>query len=301
MMKLLNRLLALIKALVKLQERLDTQAISQSLVILELRRNNSSPNLHEHEFKVFSQWGEDGIIQKLTQIVPIANRTFIEFGVEDFLESNCRYLLMKDNWSGFVVDGSARNVEKIRSAHFYWKHELTAHCSFITRENINEVLAHSGFDEDLGLLSVDIDGMDYHVLKAITGYRPRLLVVEYNAVFGGDRNITVPYDSSFYRTRAHASNLYFGASFGAMVSLATSMGYVLVGTCSAGVNAFFVRKDLENEAVRAFAGTAGFTDSKTRESRDAGGNLTFISGAARLPVIRGLPVLNVDTGAVEPL
>jgi hypothetical protein len=282
-------------------ERLDALQINQGILLAALNQAKHSSNLKDYEFKVFSQWGEDGILQRLTSAIEIPEKTFIEFGVEDFFESSCRFLMMKDNWRGFVMDGSAANIGRLQRASFYWKYELTAVEAFITRENINELLAKSGFGPDLGILSVDIDGNDYHVLEAIEVFNPRILICEYNALFGPSRRITVPYDADFDRTSKHHSNLYYGASLGAIVSLANRKGYALVGTNSAGNNAFFVRNDLMTSQFPALNAEDGFTQSRFRESRDADGNLTYVSGAARLKLIQGLPVVNVETGAIDEL
>ncbi len=282
-------------------ERLDSLKINQGMILAALNQAKHSSKLKDYEFKVFSQWGEDGILQCLTSTIEIPEKTFIEFGVEDFFESNCRFLMMKDNWRGFVMDGSAANMSRLRQSYFFWKYELSAVDAFITRENVNQLLAKSGFGPDLGILSVDIDGNDYHVLEAIEVFSPRILICEYNAVFGPSRRITVPYDADFDRTSKHHSNLYYGASLGAIVSLANRKGYSLVGTNSAGNNAFFVRNDLMISQFPALDAEDGFTQSRFRDSRDAGGNLTYVSGEARLKLIQGLPVVNVETGAIDEL
>ncbi len=144
-----------VSATIETSVRIDDIKMSQGLMLSESMAVKESKHLKDYEFKVFSQWGEDGIIQHLTSVLEIENKTFIEFGVEDFFESNCRYLMMKDNWIGFVIDGSASNIDRLKEAEFYWRYDLTALNSFITRENINELLAKSGFDEDLGILSID--------------------------------------------------------------------------------------------------------------------------------------------------
>jgi hypothetical protein len=257
--------------------------------------------LRNFEFQIFSQFGEDGIIQRLIAQVPIAHRTFVEFGVEDFSEANCRLLMMKDNWHGLVIDGSAANVDRIRAAHWFWRHDLRATASFITPDNINDLIAAAGFDADLGLLSVDIDGMDYWVLSAISVVRPRIVVVEYNAVFGSERAIAVPVDPGFVRGRGGRSNLYFGASLGAFDHWARANGYALVGCGSAGINAFFVREDVRPPTLPALTVAEAFINSHHRESRDANGALTWLSGDARLASLRGLPVINVVSEANEAL
>src|ERR1700691_6069495 len=108
-------------------EQLQQVLINQGATISALNAGKKISSLHEVEFKVFSQWGEDGIIQYLTQNIEIPNKTFIEFGVEHFSESNCRFLMMKDNWSGFVIDGSEANVNAIQSFPNFWRYDLTAH------------------------------------------------------------------------------------------------------------------------------------------------------------------------------
>jgi hypothetical protein len=221
--------------------------------------------------------------------------------VADFFESNCRYLLMKNNWRGFVIDGSASNVKRIKNSYFYWKHDLAAIDAFITKDNINDLLLNSGFGEDLGILSIDVDGNDYHILEAIKFFRPRILICEYNAVFGSARKVTVPYEADFRRAEKHHSCLYCGASLGAIAYLAEKRGYALVGTNTAGNNAFFVRDDLLNCHVEALSAEEAFVPSRFRESRDAGGHLTYISGDHRLALLKDLQVLNVETNALELL
>lgn len=282
--------------LVRIDRRLDQIAINQGCLLAEVNRAKRSARLADHEFKVFSQWGEDGIIQFLISNLTITNRTFIEFGVEDFSEANCRFLMMKDRWSGFVIDGSADNIQRLRSSHDYWRHSLQSLAAFVTRETIAELLEQSGFAKDVGILSVDIDGVDYHVLAALAAWRASIVIVEYNAVFGRRRAVSVPYDSEFYRTAKHHSNLYYGASLPAFHSLLSRQGYGLVGVNSAGSNAFFVRKELLNDVVAEVTVAECFRDSDFREGRGVNGELTFASGDARRLAIADLPLVDVVTG-----
>ena len=284
-----------------IESHMDHIKENQGLILSELNKKKFEKDIKYYEFKIFSQWGEDGIIQHLTQVVDIKNKTFIEFGVEDFFESNCRYLMTKDSWSGYVIDGSPRNIARLKNSHFFWKHQLEANCAFITRSNINGLLEQSGFDYDLGILSIDIDGMDYFVLEAISNYKPRILICEFNPVFGATRKVSVPYEDNFNRTRAHYSNLYGGASLAAVTHLANEKGYSLVGTNSAGQNAFFVRQDLVNENLMVLTAEEAYTHPNFRESRDLKGSLNFLSGQHRLNEIRGLPILNVETDELETL
>ena len=284
-----------------LRIEIDRLKINQGVLLGEMHRGKESRCLKDFEFRVFSQWGEDGIIQHLINTIDINEHTFIEFGVEDFSESNCRFLLMKDNWSGFVIDGSTENIRNLRSSYYYWMHDLNSVDSFITKENINHLLSKSGFSNDLGILSIDLDGNDYHILEAIEGFTPRILICEYNALFGPTRSISVPYDPAFVRGGAHYSHVYYGASLGAMKHVAERKGYALVGTNSAGTNAFFARNDLLNDKIAVQSLAGAYSMYKLRESRDREGNLTYLGGDQSIQSIRGLPVINVETGEMESL
>lgn len=245
-------------------------------------------SLQEAEFRVFSQYGEDGIIQYLVNRMRLP-KTFVEFGVENYLESNTRFLLINNNWKGIVMDSSRSNIRFIRKDPISWRHDITAVQAFITRENINRLLQEHIGDTQLGLLSIDIDGNDYWIWKAIDRVYPAIVVCEFNNVFGGRFAVTIPYDHAFRRRKAHHSDLYFGASLQALYDLAIDKGYVLAGINSAGMNAFFIRKDLADPFVN-YSPEQIFVDSCIRESRDKKGRLNFLTGADRLLAIRDLPI-----------
>lgn len=257
--------------------------------------------LEEAEFKVFSQAGEDGILQYLLQQAsgPIP-RTFVEFGVENYTEANTRFLLMNNNWKGLILDGSAEHMDFVHRDYYFWMHDLTARTAFITTDNINKLLAGAGFQGDLGLLSIDIDGNDYWVWEAIQVARPVIVSIEYNSLFGAEREITVPYRADFQRSKAHYSNLYFGASLSALVFLGEQKGYALVGCNSAGTNAFFVREDRLG-GLQKVSRKDGYRPSPIRQSRDQEGRLNFFDVEAQRKEIAGLPVVNVRSGAMEQL
>lgn len=288
--------IALARRVLKDAQSLDDIKVNQGRILSELNVRRKASRLSDYEFKVFSQGGEDGIIQFLVSNLDIRNKTFIEFGTEDFSEANCRFLLVKNNWCGFVVDGSESNMRRLRSSSFYWRYSLNCKATFITRENVNAALEESGFDKEVGILSIDIDGMDYHVLVELQSWRPSILIAEYNALFGRERAVSVPYDAEFQRTSSHYSNLYYGASLAAFVGLLGGRGYALVGVSSAGNNAFFVRRDLLNDAVREVPLHEEFRDSTFREARDANNRLTFLTGRARREVIADMPLVDVRSG-----
>jgi len=290
-----------INKLSKRLDALDSEIKFQNGILLSKQQNSQNiTKISDAEFKVYSQWGDDGIIQFLINNVEIKNPHFVEFGVENYLESNTRFLLRYSNWSGLVIDGSSKHIESIRSHREFWQHDLRAVHSFITAENINQLLSSNGAPEDLGILSIDVDGNDYWIWKAITVVQPRIVIVEYNAVFGPSREITIPYSPDFVRSKAHFSHLYFGASLAALSRLGKEKGYALIGCNSAGNNAYFLRNDCLSKFTPLDPYVA-FNLSKFRESRDEQGKLNFMSNEDRYACIKKLPVVNVTTGQTEEL
>jgi hypothetical protein len=253
--------------------------------------------LSEVEFQVFSQWGDDGIIQYLVQKLRISNKTFIEFGVEDYRESNTRFLLFNNNWSGYVLDGSQANVDVIKGDRISWSSELRAKCSFITKENINALIMEAGFHEDVGILSIDIDGNDYWVWEAISCIRPIITIVEYNALFGSNTSWTIPYKADFVRSRAETIS-YYGASLKALVSLGKKKGYSFVGCNSKGNNAYFLRDDMVGNFVSVKNAQEGYEFCQFREAIVAGERLL---GRSKLKPIEGLEVLDLETGKMTKI
>lgn len=254
--------------------------------------------LADIEFKVTSQWGQDGIIDWLIERaqIPASAQSFIEFGVEDYRQANTRFLLQNRNWRGLILDGNSALLTAIERDKLAWKHDLTALQAFITRENINGLIANAGFHGEVGLLSIDVDGNDYWIWEAIEAIQPILCICEYNAVFGDVHPISIPYDSRFHRTSAHYSNLYFGASIAALRFLGACKGYRFVGTNSAANDAFFVREDYARRFVDQSIRHIAALPSRFRESRDEHGRPTHLGGLCRLKEIAGLPVVKVESG-----
>jgi len=293
-MNVYKKLLGLLTLPNKLYAKLDS--IQQSIGRIEYRQLQphfaNMKNLQEVEYKVFSQWGDDGIIQYLVHTIPIDRKVFVEFGVENYLESNTRYLLQNNNWAGLIIDGSQKNINYIKNDPFYWKYNLKAECAFIDRDNIDSIISSNGVTGDIGILSIDIDGNDFWIWQSIDCVSPRIVICEYNSYFGPCAKVTIPYDKNFIRTKAHYSNLYWGASIGALEDLAQSKGYSLIGSNSAGNNVYFIRKDVQGK-LPTLSSEEAYVKSQFRESRDSKNKLTYLIQAEGVSLISEMPVFDL--------
>jgi hypothetical protein len=191
--------------------------------------------------RVYSQTDEDGILAEIFARLGVTTGTFIEFGVEDGMETNST-VLMHAGWKGIWLEGSPEYAASIRKTFSVPLADgrLKIRECFITAENIEEVLLAEGAPPEPTLLCVDIDGNDYWVWQAITKLRPQVVVVEYNGDFGPSVDWVMKYDP----THRFAGTRYYGASLKAFERLGTEKGYSLVGCNFHGMNAFFVRNDL---------------------------------------------------------
>ena len=271
---------------------------------LALQNETRAPfgRLSDAEFKVFSQYGEDGILQYLigeTKILP-EEKIFVEFGVQDYKEANTRFLLQSNVWSGLVIDSDENLVKKIQSSEIYWRYNLTARSHWIDKENINDIIYRSNISGGIGLLSIDIDGNDYWVWSALTVINPILVVIEWNSVFGARHSVSIPYDATFNRLHAHYSGLYWGASMRALETLGREKGYTMVGTNEIGNNLFFVRSDRLGRIPPVNTKSA-YVQSGFRDSRSPEGELTFLAGESRYEEIKNLPIIDLSTGDLTTL
>ena len=276
------------------------QVAAGKIECLSQRLAGDTASFESAEFSVFSQFGEDGLIQFLLSRVPVAAHVFVEIGVGDYIESNTRFLLLKDYWSGLVIDNSKAHIQSIRRSEIFWRRDLRACCAWVTPEDVNRLLTEHGIAGPIGLLSIDIDGNDYWVWKAIDVVAPTIVVVEYNAIFGPAHRVTIPYQQDFARSRAHYSNLYYGASIAALADLGERKGYLLAGANRAGNNLFFVKKDaaaqIHPRIARGAYRPAGF-----RESRDRRGRLSFLTAEEGIRLIGHLPVVDLERGGEVPI
>jgi hypothetical protein len=282
-------------------DRLDRSLLLQGrIAAMQIATRQRVGSLADVEFRVSSQWGEDGIIEWLCQKIPDISRSFVEFGVENFSEANTRFLIENRGWRGLVMDGNDEHMRYLRGLALHWRHDLTAVAAFITAENINALITGHGFAGELGILSVDIDGNDYWVLDAIDCVNPAILICEINGVFGDLRPITVPSRPDFQRMEGHYSGQYFGCSVAAVRMLCERRGYRFIGTNSTGVNAFFVRNDVAGPVLDALEDVRVWPP-RHRDSRDIDGQMDFARGIQRRDLIVDLPVVDLRSGELVAL
>jgi hypothetical protein len=191
--------------------------------------------------KAYSQNDEDGILAEIFRRIGTTGRTFVEIGVGAGLENNTLALLLQ-GWRGLWIerDNTKATPARANFAAYVASDQLRIENVFATRENVDALLHNSAPSAEPDLLSIDVDGNDYHLWQAVQSISPRVVVMEYNASWFPPMSLAVAYQESF----EWKANTYFGASLKALELLAERKGYHLVGCCFAGVNAFFVRADL---------------------------------------------------------
>ncbi len=253
--------------------------------------------LEDVEFSIFSQFGEDGILQYLIRHVKVPDTTFVEVGVGNYRESNTRFLLENNNWRGIAVNGDDTHARFILGSKLAWRYDIEPVQAFVTRDNIGQIIEDFGLSGQIGLLSIDVDGVDYWLWNAITDVTPAIVVMEFNALFGPDATVTVPYDPTFVDAEAHWSRAYFGASLGALAHLGKQRGYRLVGCSSNAANAFFVHDSLADDALPEVSTREAWRAPRFLTTRNPDGTLSRIrSIEQRLDAIGDLPLVDVSTG-----
>ena len=222
----------------------DVKAVLRN-AYLDLPSDLQPQALLASRFSLGSQNEEDGITWSLLEAGAEATRRFVDIGCGDN-GGNCGFLAAELGWSGLMLDGDAPKVARARLR--FGSVRVSCRAAFITRENVDALLRDSGMSGEIDVLSIDIDGNDYWIWDAITEVDARLIIVEYNSLFGDERSVVVPYDPEFDRRadrlERKGGTMYYGASLAALDSLAARRGYRLVAVEPRGLNAFFVRNDV---------------------------------------------------------
>ena len=206
--------------------------------------------LTARRFRISSQNQEDGLTLALLGEAGVTCRRFVEIG-SGLSGGNSGFLARECGWSGLMVDGHLKHMTQVGRRF----PTVTAVAAWVTRDNINELIAGNGCSGEVDLFSLDLDGCDYWIWEAMTACSPRVVILEYNSMYGAERSVTIPYDAKFDRHHYHTA--YYGASLTALTRLGARKGYRLVAVEPSGVNAFFLRNDLAThipacEPARAF-------------------------------------------------
>jgi len=237
------------KPFVDLYSRLNNNQIQQRLFYTQIKQNfktdKSLPTLFpEMGFRVYSQTDEDGLLLFIFSIIGFSNKICLDIAFGNPMGSNTTNLICNWGFKGYLFEAS--NVKSVND--FFNNHHDTyiyppkVIQKWITVKNINRVIADSGLKGEIDLFSLDVDGVDYWLLKELDVVSPRVILLEYQDILGPKRKITVPYSKDFDRFNFHPD--YFGASLPAFVSLAKRKNYRLVGVNKYGYNAFFIRNDI---------------------------------------------------------
>ena len=274
-------------------------AIGSSHFALASKNYKDVKNLNQVEYKIFSQNGEDGIIDFLLNQLNIQNPRFLEIGVGSYKESNTRYIFMKSPTKGMIIDNVKNLKQEVSKNVKLWKGDLTIIEKTVTSDNIYNILKINNFQNNLDLFSLDIDGIDYWVMKELPDNLSKIVITEYNATFGANLEVTVPNINNFNRTKYHYSNLCYGMSLRAIINLMNRKNYTFIGTNKACNNAFFINNsdvDKLNIDLPDLNNLEKYTQSNILESRSNSGSLTFLSDEQKLDEISGCEVINLSDG-----
>lgn len=263
-----------LKAQVKRLQRFALKPIaSQEAAIIQMQQlqlklhyrqlhdsGNALPSYRDVGFRVFSVEEEDGILLFLLTVVGSGDKHLVDIGACAISGSITANLLINHGWTGVLIEGNSEAMEAARAGYeSFGVPTPTLLSAWIDADNVDALISEH-CPKGADLLSIDIDGNDYWVWKAIESIAPRVVVIEYQDILGPDRSVTIPYDPKFRKDRYPENatlNNYCGASLRAMVNLGASKGYRLVATNLRGYNAFFVRQDLAPEALPEISVEAG--------------------------------------------
>ncbi|MCF6350886.1 MAG: hypothetical protein L3J23_07640 [Flavobacteriaceae bacterium] len=227
--------------------------IGQRCLFLQYQKdlkNNELPAIKDTGFSVFSQFEEDGLLLFIFSVIGMDNKIFIEIGSDDGVNSNAANLFFNFDWYGLFIDGNLKSIK--RGKKFFskyphpWFYSPKFLCSKVLKENVNDLIKNAGFQGEIGLLSIDIDGNDYWVWNALEIVQPKVVIIETHNEFGLE-DIVVPYDKDYFYPGKHPD--YHGASPIAMTNLAKKKGYRLVGANALGFNFIFIKNGLAETEI----------------------------------------------------
>jgi hypothetical protein len=289
----------------RLKRSLDARTDALAVVAAQagtmaIDRMNAVTDLRQVELRVFSQWGEDGILWFLCNRLGIWKPTIFELGVGDFSECNGRFLAEARNASIFAVDADPRLAESQVVRRLGPRCGVFGHTAWVSTANIGHLQEMSAnYIGQPDIVSIDLDGQDYWILEQMDLTGVSVVVCEYNAIFGPRSTVSVEHVEGFVRASEGFARLLYGASLQAFNFLLTGRGFRLVGTNSAGNNAFWVRETalehFDDLDLRQLPWPNSF-DYRVREVHDPSRKPSLISGTDALRALGDAVLVNVVTG-----
>ena len=300
---IISKFLNLLRNDTSIKKDLEVRSLIGKDILINKRNDYLNfKSINDAEEKIFSQNGEDGIIDYILEIINVKDPKFVEIGVEDYIESNTRLLYHIRNSQGLIVDQTI-DINKLSKNLELWKGRLKVLKKAVTPKNINEIINYENFNKDLDLFSIDIDGLDFWVIKELPTNFAKICIAEYNPLFGSEYEVTVPNIENFNRTNYHYSNLCWGVSLKGLINLMNEKNFVFLGTNNLKNNAFFVNKDYEQLFKKVILEKnielKNFTNHKFQESRDKNGNLTYLSRKEQLKEVQDCYVININNSLTE--
>jgi len=221
--------------------------VNQYRLMKKLMVPGEMPSFRDVGFKVHSQFEEDGILLYIFSVIGTTNKRVVEICAGEGIECMAANLIINHGWEGLLFDGDKNNVD--RGINFYASNHSTFlyppifKQAWLTRENINQLIAENGFKNEIDLLSLDIDGNDYYIMEAINVIKPRVIICETHNVIPSDLAITIPYKSDFNRMEDLHPD-FASVSLLAMKTLLNKKGYRLIGSHRYGFNAIFMLNEV---------------------------------------------------------
>jgi len=249
-----------------------TQLLLSNLYANRLRHGSPCFRFEDIEFRAFSENGEDGILLYLFSIIGTTNKKCVEMCAGDGIECNTANLIINHGWDGLLFDGNEQWIESGKA--FYSTCPLTYSkppilvTAWISAENVNSLIKDNGYGGEIDLFSLDMDGVDYWIWKAIDCIQPRVVVLEFNADWGPNKEVTVAYKPDFRMDYRRQPTMDCGASLPAFCKLGREKGYRLVGVQRGGWNAFFIRRGIGEEIFPEISATQAFSENRILRNWD---------------------------------
>ena len=266
------------------------------------RHYSNIKNLKDLEFKVFSQNGEDGIIDYLIYALNIKKLKFVEIGVGDYTECNTRFLINNYPFRGLLCDVNSILKDNVKDTYDAHRGSIKIFNDYITRDNILEILKSNDFTERLNLFSIDIDSMDYYIIEKLPNEISDIFIAEYNQNFGPNLEVTVPHSDQFDRFKYHYSGQCYGLSLKALINLMKKKGYLFLGCNVECCNAFFIlksKKDLIKLDLPEENNLTSYFNDYVCDMKDKNGNILNMTINERLKHIKDCDVIDLSNNDMK--